>query len=505
MNMESFADQEKPESEAANFEQVLTVEDLDAYDIQALNRGDMRTGVVVREDDAGVIVDVGHKREGFVPAGDLDRLDEDARARVKLGAEIPVMVLRPEDREGRPLLSVNQAIMQEDWLRAEEIMKSGELFEGTVTDHNRGGIVVEFGRIRGFIPASQIVGIPRRLQEDERRKRLAAMVDQTIGLRVIEVDRRRRRLIFSQRRALRAWQEKKREEVMEELREGDVRQGRVTDITGFGAFVDLGGADGLIHVSEMSWKRVDNPRDVLKVGDEVEVYVLSVDQDRKRIALSRKKLLPDPWTQVDEIYNVGDIIEGRVTRVVEFGAFVELDLGIEGLLHVSEMIGTPELKPTDIVRSGQKLPVKIIRIESRRKRLALSARQIRRDEWERWMSEQQMAQEAEAAAEAKAAAEAQAAVEEAAIDETVAEQAVPEAVVAEAADETATEQPVAEVVTTGAVAAEAAAEKAVGPAVEPAVKPAAEAVVEPETEVPDVVETAAPEESTETTEPEEAA
>ena len=504
MNMEPFADQEKPESEATNTEQVLTIEDLDAYDFKTLNRGDMRIGVVIREDDAGVIVDVGHKREGFVPAGDLERLDEDARARVTLGAEIPVMVLRPEDREGRPLLSVNQAIMQEDWLHAEEMMKNGKVFEGIVTDHNRGGIVVPFGRIRGFIPASQIVGIPRRLQEDERRKRLAAMVDQTIGLKVIEVDRRRRRLIFSQRRALRAWQEKKREEVMEELREGDVRQGQVTDITGFGAFVDLGGADGLIHVSELSWKRVDNPRDVLKIGDEVEVYVLSVDQDRKRIALSRKKLLPDPWTQVDETYSIGDIVEGRVTRVVDFGAFIELDLGVEGLLHVSEMIGTPELKPADVVRSGQKLPVKIIRIESRRKRLALSARQIRRDEWERWMSQQQMAQEAEAAADEQPAAEVPVA-EETAVEQMIsraetAEIAADEQPAAEvpAAEETAVEQMISE-----ADAAEVAADEQ--PAAE---EPVAEETVEPEAGDTDAsasaVGTAASEDSAETTEPEEA-
>jgi len=438
MNMEPFADQEKPESEAASLEQILTAEDLEAYDFQALHRGDMRTGVVVREDDAGVIVDVGHKREGFVPTGDLARLDEEARARVSVGQEIPVMVLQPEDREGRPLLSVHQAILQEDWLKAEQVMNSDELFEGVVTDYNRGGVVVPFGRIRGFIPASQIVGIPRRLHEDERRKRLAAMVDQKVGLKIIEVDRRRRRLIFSQRRALRAWQEKKREEVMSDLQEGDIRRGKVTDITSFGAFVDLGGADGLIHVSELSWKRVDNPRDVLRVGDEVEVYVLNVDRERRRIALSRKKLLPDPWTQVDDTYNVGDIVEGRVTRVVDFGAFIELDLGVEGLLHASEMIGTPELKPAEIVRPGQKLPVKIIRIESRRKRLALSARQIRRDEWERWMSQQQMAQEAKAVEESVAEGTS---VEQVPVEDTA---QTDEPVVAEAASETVVQSEPAE-------------------------------------------------------------
>jgi len=397
MKMDPSADQEKPVDTSSD--RALTVEDLEAYDIKTLHRGDMRSGVVVRQDDAGLIVDIGYKREGFVPAGDLARLEPAVRDAIEVGQEIAVSVLRPEDREGRPILSVHQAVMQEDWLKADLMLKGNEVFEGEISDFNRGGVVVPFGRIRGFVPASQLVGIPRKLNEDERRKRLEAKVGETVGLKIIEVDRRRRRLIFSQRRALRAWEEKKRKDLILDLQEGDIRTGRVTDIVGFGAFVDLGGADGLIHVSELSWKRVENPHDVLKVGDEFEVYVLSVDRERKRIALSRKRLLPDPWTQVDDTYQVGQIVEGRVTRVVDFGAFIELDLGIEGLLHASEMIGTPELKPAEVVRPSQRLPVKIIRIESRRKRLALSARQIRRDEWERWMSQQQMEEKAEEAEE----------------------------------------------------------------------------------------------------------
>jgi small subunit ribosomal protein S1 len=210
-------------------------------------------------------------------------------------------------------------------------------------------------------------------------------------------------LIFSQRRALRAWQDLRRNEVMSTLDEGDVCHGEVTDLTDFGAFVDLGGADGLVHVSELSWKRVDNPRQVLKVGQEIDVYVLNVDRQRKRIALSCKRLQPDPWTLVDEHYEIGQLTEGRVTRVLDFGAFVELDLGIEGLLHVSEMIGTPELQPSQIVEPGQAVLVKIIRIESKRRRVALSAKQVRQNEWERWISQKQAAQEV-AIEEADAAA-----------------------------------------------------------------------------------------------------
>jgi small subunit ribosomal protein S1 len=446
MDTDAFATQNSTDhglnNEAAD-ERMPSMQDLDnylagAYDYQAPQHGDIRQGVVVTINDNGAIMDIGFKREGFVPAEDLSRLDEDLRASVQVGATIPVFVLRPADREGRPVLSIHQANMYKDWLQAEEMMKSGELYEGEVSGHNRGGLIVKFGRIRGFVPASQVVGLPRRLREEQRQQRLAAMIGENIGLRVIEVDRHRRRLIFSQRRAFRAWQEMQRERVIQELREGETRHGRVSSITDFGAFVDLGGADGLVHVSELSWRRVDHPREVLKVGDEVDVYILGVDRQRKRIALSIKKLQPDPWTMVDDHYRTDQLVEGRVTRVLDFGAFVALDLGIEGLLHAREMIGTPELSPSDIVQSGDVLPVKIIGIDSHRRRLDLSAKQVRQDEWERWVAEQQMAQQ-EAAAVPAAAEEMEG---EAAVPklESVAEEGVAAPADAEAVAEKSAEQ-----------------------------------------------------------------
>ncbi|MCP4543309.1 MAG: S1 RNA-binding domain-containing protein [Chloroflexi bacterium] len=386
------------------------------YDYKAPKRGDILTGEIIDSNDYGLVVDIGFKREGFVPAEDLTRLDEETRAQAQVGTKISLFVLRPENKDGHPILSIHQARMYKDWIKAEEMLGSGEIYEGEVAGYNRGGIIVKFGKIRGFVPASQIVGLPKRLREEQRRERLEAMIGQQIGLKIIEVDRQRRRLIFSQRRALRGYQEVQRDRVMTELTEGETRHGRVTSITNFGAFVDLGGADGLIHVSELSWGRVDNPRQVLKVGDELDVYVLDVDEKRKRIALSLKKLQPDPWTIVDDHYQMGQLVEGRVTRVLDFGAFVELDIGVEGLLHASEIIGTPELAPSDIVHSGEKLLVKIIRIDSRRKRLALSARQVRQGEWERWVAEQRAETEAKEAAaveaEAKEAAEAELTVSE---------------------------------------------------------------------------------------------
>jgi small subunit ribosomal protein S1 len=389
-------------------------------------------------------------------------------------------------------------------------MESGELYEGEVAGFNRGGLIVHFGKIRGFVPASQIVGLPRRLREEQRRERLETMIGQKMGLKIIEVDRHRRRLIFSQRRALRAWQEIQRERVITELTEGETRHGQVTSITNFGAFVDLGGADGLIHVSELSWGRVDNPRQVLKVGDEVDVYVLDVDRERKRIALSLKKLQPDPWTIVDDHYRVGELVEGRVTRVLDFGAFVELDLGIEGLLHTSEMIGTPDLPPSDIVHPGEKLLVKIIRIESRRRRLALSARQVRKSEWERWIAEQQTTREAE---EAKAREEAARALEAEALEQAA---PVPEAEVSEQAalvseaevSEQAAPVPEAEVSEQAAPVSEAEVSEQAAPV--PEAEALEQAALVPEAEAPvsepvEVAEEAKAETEAEATAPEEEA
>ena len=380
----------------------------DEYDYEAPRRGDIIEGTVVSIEDAGVVMDIGAKQEGLVPASDLDRLAKETRAAIEPGEKMPVFVINPRGGEERPVLSIHQAKLQEDWIRAEKMMEAGEIFETEIRGYNRGGALVAFGRLRGFIPASHVVGIPRRISKEKRRKRLEALVGRTVGLKVIEVDRHRRRLILSQRKAFRAWQKTKRKELMDDLEVGDVRTGRVSSITDFGAFVDLGGADGLVHISELSWEHVDHPSEVVSLGDEVEVTVLKLDRERKRIGLSMKKLQADPWDEIDQHYREGQLVEATVTRVLDFGAFMRLEgLGIEGLLHAREMIGTPELEPDQIVEPGETLPVKISGIDTRRRRLDLSARRVSRGEWERWMAEQQRAQmEAEnAAAEAEPEAE----------------------------------------------------------------------------------------------------
>jgi small subunit ribosomal protein S1 len=405
-NQDVNAQEESTSTMMEQLEEYLTEGE---YDYQLPQQGDIHTGVVIEIGDRGAIVDAGFKRDGIVPASDLDRIDEETRKSIQPGDEIAVAVQRPQDEEGRLILSIYEALVREDWERAEKMMERGELYEGTISGYNRGGLLVPFGRIRGFIPASHTVGMPRGLQGDDRRERLADMVGEQVGLKIIEVDRHRRRLIFSQRQARRAWQKIQRERVMEELTEGETVTGTVTGITDFGAFVDLGGADGLIHISELSWRQVDDPREVVEVGDEVEVYVLNLDWERTRIALSLKRLKPNPWSQVADQYEVGELVEGKVTRVLDFGAFVELGLGVEGLLHVSEMTGTSQLSPTEILEPGQKVLVKIIGIDPHKQRITLSARQVQRDQWERWMADHKIAEEEEAPEEAAEAVEEEAA------------------------------------------------------------------------------------------------
>jgi small subunit ribosomal protein S1 len=414
------------------------------YDYQLPKRGDIHIGVVVEIGDRGAIVDAGFKRDGIVPASDLDRLDEETLESIQPGDEVAVAVTKPQDQEGRLILSIYQALVQEDWQKAESMLEEGEIYEGEISGYNRGGLLVPFGRIRGFIPASHTVGMPRGLKGDERRERLADMVGDKVGLKVIEVDRHRRRLILSQRQARRAWQKIQRKRVMESLSEGQTVSGTVTGITDFGAFVDLGGADGLIHISELSWRQVDDPREVVEVGDEVEVYVLNLDWDRTRIALSLKRLEPNPWSQVADHYEMGELVEGTVSRVLDFGAFVQLDLGVEGLLHISEMTGASQLSPTEILQTGQRVLVKIIGIDTHKQRITLSARQVHRDQWERWMTEHKITAEEEEegpeAPEAReepeedvVATEPEGAADEAAVaDDTVGEPLAEEAITSEA-------------------------------------------------------------------------
>lgn len=337
-------------------------------------RGDIIVGTILAIDSMGMLVDVGMKRDGVVPRSDLEKLGDDVE--FNINDEIPVMIVRPEDDDGNMIVSVAQAKQNEDWLRAEELMNSEDMWEGTVSDANRGGLIMPFGNLRGFIPASHVIELPRGLNEDERREHLNAMIGKQLTVKVIEVNRRRRRLVLSQREAQRELRDANKDALLEELSEGEVRKGRVSGLRDFGAFVDLGGADGLIHISELAWHRVKHPREILSVGQEVEVYVLRLDHDGRRIGLSLKRLQPNPWSQVDEMYHVGQIVEGVISRVTQFGAFVSMEPGIEALLHASQISDPAPEDPATLLRENQSIAARIISIESNRQRLGLSIRDI---------------------------------------------------------------------------------------------------------------------------------
>ncbi len=344
------------------------------YDYKRPQRGDIRYAEVVRVDDDEIIVDIGGKTEGVVPRYDLQKMGEEAREEIEVGDKVPVYVLRPESAEGNVIVSLNMARTVEDWRKAEKLHEEGDIFEGTVSGYNKGGLLVYFGRIRGFVPSSQLATFSRQSRGESRMELLAGMEGRKLMLKAIEVDRERRRLIFSERAATREWREKRKEMLLNDLQEGDIRVGTVRNLCDFGAFVDLGGADGLVHISELSWRRVKHPREVLGVGDEVEVYVLRVDRRKKRIGLSLKRLKPDPWQLAEESYHVGQIIKGVITNVVSFGAFARIDDGIEGLIHISQL-ADGDFSPRDLVKEGEGVYLKILGIDASRKRMSLSLKQ----------------------------------------------------------------------------------------------------------------------------------
>lgn len=345
----------------------------ESLSVEQPTRGDIAIGTILAIDSMGMLVDLGMKRDGIVPRSDLERLGE---MNYKVGDEIPVMIVRTEDEEGNMIVSATKAKQNEDWLRAEEMMANEEIYTGVVADANRGGLIVPFGELRGFVPASHVVDLARGLNEDERKDNLSSLVGQTISVKIIEVNRRRRRLVLSQREAQREMRDARKDNLLETLQEGEVRRGVVSGLRDFGAFVDLGGADGLIHISELAWHRVKHPRELLNVGDEVEVYVLRLDHEGRRIGLSLKRLQPNPWTQVDDLYHVGQVVEGTISRVTQFGAFVSLEPGIEALLHASQISDPPPADPTLLLHEGQVIQARVISIESHRQRLGLTIRDM---------------------------------------------------------------------------------------------------------------------------------
>jgi small subunit ribosomal protein S1 len=357
------------------------------YDYERPRWGQIRQGEILKIEEGGITLDLGLKRDGFVPRSDLERLGKEAASSLELGQEVAGRILRLEGQDGNMVLSLYQARFEEDWKMAQELLESGFVWQGRVTEHNRGGLVAEFGRIRAFVPASHLTTWDRRrFSSDHREEGLNAYVGQELSLKVIEVNRDRRRLIASERLARQQMSVQYKERLLSELVEGQVCRGTVSGLPDFGAFVDLGGAEGLIHISELAWRRVRHPEEVVQVGDVIDVYVLRLDHERQRIGLSLKRLEPDPWTLVDETYSLDQLVAGRVTNVVDFGVFVALDLGVEGLVHVNELADPPPSHPRDVVQRGDELVLRILRIDSFRKRIGLSVKQIDDQEREEWLA-----------------------------------------------------------------------------------------------------------------------
>jgi len=344
------------------------------YDYVRPKRREIREATVLAVQEDRVLVDLGAKRDGRVPSADLERLDGEYRDSLQVGAQVPVYVLDPADDRDEIIVSIHRGLARQDWLRAKALLENGECCECTVKTGNRGGVVVTFGRLRGFVPNSHLTSIRRGLSGEHLQQAKSDLVGTTLTLAVIEADPRGRRLVLSERKV----QQAQRQRLLDELTEGDVRTGTVCGLVRFGAFVDLGGIDGLIHISELDWRHVNHPREVLSVGDTVEVYVLRVERERERIGLSRKRLLPDPWLTLTSRLNPGDVVEGTVTNVVDFGAFVSLDEGIEGLVHISEF--PRDEQPLTAVQPGAPVTVRVLRIDPQRRRIALSLRGLAADQ-----------------------------------------------------------------------------------------------------------------------------
>jgi small subunit ribosomal protein S1 len=330
--------------------------------------GDVVTGKVVRIDADEVLVDIGYKSEGVIPAHELSiRKSVDPADEVELAEEVDALVLTKEDQDGRLILSKKRARFEKAWRRIEAAAESGEPVEGQVIEVVKGGLIIDLG-VRGFLPAS--------LVDIRRVPHLDDYLGQKIECKVIELNRSRNNVVLSRRAVLEEERKEVRQQILDRLQPGLVVEGQISNIVDFGAFVDLDGIDGLIHISELSWSHVNHPSEILSIGDTVKVKVLDIDRDRQRISLGLKQTQEDPWQRVVDTYNVGDELEGKVTKVVTFGAFVEILDGVEGLVHISELAPHHIENPREIVEQGDKVKVRILEIDSERRRLSLSIKRV---------------------------------------------------------------------------------------------------------------------------------
>lgn len=340
-------------------------------------QGEIREGMIASITPGQILVSVGTKSEGVISGKEYEAIPAEDLAEMKIGQEIPVYVINPEDQNGNLVLSYIRALEEMSWKDAEELLSSKDSIHSEIIGYNKGGLIVPVGGLRGFVPASQ-VSLSRRaaMTGDTPEQRWSKMIGEEVDVCVIEVDRERRRLILSERAASTETRESIKERVIEDLKEGEVRTGRVTSLADFGAFVNINGADGLVHLSEISWDRIAHPSEVLKVGQEVKVKVISIDKDKKRIGLSIRQLQEDPWAHQAETYKVGQLVEGTITRLTKFGAFARINDMLEGLIHISEISERRIEHPKEVLKEGDVVTLRVIKIDPENHRIGLSLRRV---------------------------------------------------------------------------------------------------------------------------------
>jgi len=340
-------------------------------------QGEIRKGIIASITPGQILVSVGTKSEGIITGKEYELIPSDELANLKVGDEISVYVVNPEDQNGNLVLSYMRAREEESWQEVEALQASKQATHSTILGYNKGGLIVPIGGLRGFVPASQI-SLTRRagVTGDTPEQRWGKMIGQEIDVCVIEVDRERRRLILSERQASTETRESVKERVLEELKEGEVYLGRITSLADFGVFVNVNGADGLVHMSEISWERIQHPSEILKVGQEVKVKVINIDHEKKRIGLSIRQLQSDPWDQKAAQFQVGQLIEGTITRLTKFGAFARLAEDIEGLIHISEISERRIEHPKEVLKEGDICTLRIIKIDPNVHRIGLSLRRV---------------------------------------------------------------------------------------------------------------------------------
>ncbi len=365
-----------PENEN-NDTNMATLLEREGLDIDFPRQGEIREGVIASISPGQILVSIGAKSEGMISGKEYEMIPQNELAALQVGQKIPVYIVNPEDQNGNVVLSYVRAREEVGWKQVEDLMTSKQSYHSTIIGYNKGGLIVSIGGLRGFVPASQ-VSLSRRaaMSGDTPEERWGKMVGEEIDVCVIEVDRERHRLILSERAASTETRETLKDRVIEELQEGDVRVGRVTSLAEFGAFVNISGADGLVHLSEISWDRIQHPSEVLQVGQEVKVKVISIDREKRRIGLSIRQLQEDPWTSRTSKYQVGQLVEATITRLTKFGAFARLEEDLEGLIHISEISEKHIEHPKEVLKEGDVVTLRVIKIDPQNRRIGLSLRRV---------------------------------------------------------------------------------------------------------------------------------